>query len=112
LRADDPARDAGLLHEHVAPYAAAMTTLVDEGLATTGRAIVPDVHSYPTAPLPYELHGAGPRPPVCLRTDAFHTSPELPAAARAVFRDTGVDSPFAGCHIPPRHDTGIPRCSA
>ncbi len=52
---------------------------------------------------PYELHGTGPRPPVCLGTDAFHTPPELTEAARAAFAgcgETGLDSPFAGTYVP------------
>lgn len=112
LRADDPARDEALLQEHLHPYAAAMTTLADERLAATGRAIVLDVHSYPTVRLPYELHGDGPRPPVCLGTDAFHTPPALIAAARAAFGSfpIGLDSPFRGCYVPLKHyhrDPGV-----
>jgi N-formylglutamate amidohydrolase len=61
------------------------------------------VHSYPAAPLPYELHAAGPRPAVCLGTDAFHTPPRLAEAAREAFAacgETGLDSPFAGTYVP------------
>ncbi|KHD78800.1 N-formylglutamate amidohydrolase [Actinoplanes utahensis] len=112
LRPDDPARDAGLLKTYLEPYAEAMATLVDERLAATGRAIVLDVHSYPTERLPYELHGDGPRPPVCLGTDSFHTPPELVAAARAVFPDTALDSPFAGCYVPLRHLRRNPEVAA
>jgi N-formylglutamate amidohydrolase len=80
-----------------------MAQAVAGRLAATGRAVIIDVHSYPTAPLPYELHGSGPRPPVCLGTDAFHTPPELTEAARKAFADcggTGLDSPFAGTYVP------------
>ncbi|SDT44842.1 N-formylglutamate amidohydrolase [Actinoplanes derwentensis] len=102
LRADDPVRDAALLHDHFQPYASAMTRLVDERLAATGQACVIDVHSYPTVRLPYELHG-GPRPPVCLGTDDFHTPPALIGAARAAFPQTALDTPFAGCYVPLKH---------
>lgn len=51
-----------LLDRYFHPYARAMTEAVDERLAATGRAVVIDVHSYPSTALPYELHGAGPRP--------------------------------------------------
>ncbi|MGQ4425281.1 N-formylglutamate amidohydrolase, partial [Streptomyces violaceoruber] len=57
----------------------------------------------PAQPLPYELHGGGPRPPVCLGTDAFHTPPGLLAAAREAFApcgETGLDSPFSGTYVP------------
>lgn len=106
LRTDDPLRDAVLLKEHFFPYAEAMTTLVDERLAGTGRAVVLDVHSYPTVRLPYELHGDGPRPAVCLGTHPMHTPAWLTAAARTAFApigDVGLDSPFAGCYVPLKH---------
>ncbi|MEV5880432.1 N-formylglutamate amidohydrolase [Streptomyces sp. NPDC052101] len=92
-----------LLARYFRPYARAMTEAVADRLAATGRAVVIDVHSYPAEPLPYELHGDGPRPPVCLGTDAFHTPPELARAARAAFAvcgETGLDSPFAGTYVP------------
>ncbi|MGW1958424.1 N-formylglutamate amidohydrolase [Streptomyces sp. NPDC001920] len=92
-----------LLERYFRPYAKAMTQAVADRLAATGRAVVIDVHSYPSAPLPYELHGEGPRPPVCLGTDSFHTPPELLAAAREAFAPcggTGLDSPFSGTYVP------------
>ncbi|MBL1087356.1 N-formylglutamate amidohydrolase [Streptomyces actinomycinicus] len=92
-----------LLARWFRPYAAAMREAVAGRLAATGRAVIIDVHSYPSEPLPYELHGSGPRPPVCLGTDAFHTPPELTEAARKAFAgcgETGLDSPFAGTYVP------------
>ncbi|WP_329235415.1 N-formylglutamate amidohydrolase [Streptomyces sp. NBC_01460] len=95
-----------LLDRYFHPYAAAMTAAVDERIAATGRAVVIDVHSYPSAALPYELHGTGPRPPVCLGTDGFHTPPGLLARAEAAFAGfggTGLDSPFPGTYVPLEH---------
>lgn len=92
-----------LLERYFRPYARAMSEAVADRLAATGRAVIIDVHSYPTEPLPYELHGGGPRPPVCLGTDAFHTPPELTEAARKAFAacgGIGLDSPFAGTYVP------------
>jgi N-formylglutamate amidohydrolase len=92
-----------LLERWFRPYARAMTEAVADRLATAGRAVIIDVHSYPTAPLPYELHAEGPRPAVCLGTDAFHTPPRLAEAAREAFAacgETGLDSPFAGTYVP------------
>jgi N-formylglutamate amidohydrolase len=92
-----------LLERFFHPYARAMTKAVTDRLAATGRAVIIDVHSYPSAPLPYELHATGPRPPVCLGTDAFHTPPELTEAARKAFTvcgETGLNSPFAGTYVP------------
>ncbi|WP_430786263.1 N-formylglutamate amidohydrolase [Actinoplanes sp. G11-F43] len=103
LRDDDPERDKVLLRDHFRPYAEAMTALVDKRLTATGRAYVIDVHSYPTERLRYELHGDGPRPPVCLGTDRFHTPAGLVAAGRAAFPESALDSPFAGCYVPLKH---------
>ncbi|MGP3636015.1 N-formylglutamate amidohydrolase [Streptomyces sp. 24-1644] len=104
-----------LIDRYFHPYAEAMTAAVDARLAATGRAVVIDVHSYPTAPLPYELHGAGPRPPVCLGTDAFHTPPGLLAEAEkafAGFGGTGLNSPFPGTYVPLKHYGEDPRVTA
>ncbi|MFF4568486.1 N-formylglutamate amidohydrolase [Streptomyces sp. NPDC001410] len=92
-----------LIERYFRPYAQAMTEAVAGRLAATGRAVVIDVHSYPGQALPYELHGTGPRPPVCLGTDAFHTPPELREAAWKAFSacgETGLDSPFSGTYVP------------
>ncbi|MFI8203010.1 N-formylglutamate amidohydrolase [Streptomyces sp. NPDC085937] len=94
---------APLVERYFHPYARAMTEAVAGRLAVTGRCVIVDVHSYPSAPLPYELHGDGPRPEVCLGTDPFHTPPALLAAAREAFApcgETGLDSPFAGTYVP------------
>ncbi|MGW4052366.1 N-formylglutamate amidohydrolase [Streptomyces sp. NPDC004779] len=104
-----------LIERYFEPYARAMTEAVDDRLAATGRAVLVDVHSYPSRALPYELHGAGPRPPVCLGTDAFHTPAWLLEAAREAFAGcggTGVDSPFAGTYVPLRHYGRDPRVTA
>ncbi|MBT1187705.1 N-formylglutamate amidohydrolase [Streptomyces sp. CJ_13] len=104
-----------LIERYFHPYARALTDAVEERLAAVGRAVIIDVHSYPTKALPYELHGDGPRPPVCLGTDAFHTPPALLDAARrafAGFGGTGLDSPFAGTYVPLRHYGKDPRVSA
>ncbi|MEV7106168.1 N-formylglutamate amidohydrolase [Streptomyces atroolivaceus] len=102
-----PGADAEpLLDRYFHPYARAMTAAVDDRLTATGRAVVIDVHSYPATALPYELHGAGPRPPVCLGTDGFHTPPGLLARAEAAFSGfggTGLNSPFSGTYVPLKH---------
>ncbi|MFD7135661.1 N-formylglutamate amidohydrolase [Streptomyces sp. NPDC059894] len=117
---EEPLRPAGfdgraLVGEYFEPYAAAMTDAVAERLAAVGRAVVVDVHSYPTERLPYELHGDGPRPPICLGSDGFHTPPELLSHAErafAGFGGTGVDSPFAGAYVPLEYYGKDPRVSA
>ncbi|MFF3961395.1 N-formylglutamate amidohydrolase [Streptomyces griseorubiginosus] len=101
-----------LIARYFRPYARAMTYAVAERLDAVGRAVIIDVHSYPSEPLPYELHGEGPRPAVCLGTDPFHTPPELVAAAREAFGETGLDSPFSGTYVPLEFYGRDPRVSA
>ncbi|MFC7262533.1 N-formylglutamate amidohydrolase [Streptomyces lutosisoli] len=104
-----------LIDRYFHPYAQAMTAAVADRLAATGRAVVVDVHSYPTARLPYELHGDGPRPPVCVGTDSFHTPPELVALAEKAFAGlggVGIDSPFSGAYVPLRFYEREPRVAA
>ncbi|MFI5844322.1 N-formylglutamate amidohydrolase [Catenuloplanes sp. NPDC051500] len=104
LRDDNPSRDEELLATHFRPYAEGIADLVDRRLQATGRAVILDVHSYQTDRLPYELHGDGPRPAICLGVDDFHTPPWLLDAARSAFgTDTGINSPFAGTYVPLRH---------
>jgi N-formylglutamate amidohydrolase len=106
LREDDPAHVEDLLAAHFRPYAEAMTDLVDQRLAACGRAVIIDVHSYPRDRLPYERHGEGQRPAICLGTDAAHTPPALLDAARRAFSpcgDLAVNTPFAGCYVPLKH---------
>jgi N-formylglutamate deformylase len=106
LRADDPAHARLLIAEFFDPYAQALTDLVEDRLAATGRAVIIDVHSYPSRALPYELHAADGRPAVCLGTDSVHTPGRLVEAARTAFRGCGeiaLDTPFSGCYVPLRH---------
>ncbi|MFI2369371.1 N-formylglutamate amidohydrolase [Streptomyces sp. NPDC018833] len=104
-----------LVRRYFEPYAAAMTAAVDARLSAAGRAVVIDVHSYPTEPLPYELHAGGPRPPICLGTDPVHTPAGLLQAAQEAFSGfggTGLDSPFAGTYVPLKHYGRDERVSA
>ncbi|MHB9857583.1 N-formylglutamate amidohydrolase [Streptomyces sp. YIM S03343] len=97
---------APLIERYFHRYARAMADAVADRLASAGRAVILDIHSYPTRALPYELHGDGPRPVICLGTDAFHTPPGLLAAAQEAFGpvgDVGLDSPFSGTYVPLGH---------
>ncbi|WP_067711351.1 N-formylglutamate amidohydrolase [Nocardia yamanashiensis] len=104
-----------LLDTYFHPYARAMTDLVADRLAATGSAVILDVHSYPSRSLPYELHADGPRPPICLGTDDFHTPPALLDRARAclgVIGETATDAPFAGTYVPLDYYVTDPRVTA
>ncbi|WP_323791270.1 N-formylglutamate amidohydrolase [Nocardioides sp.] len=106
LRSPAPEERDLLIATYFEPYAAALATLVRQRLEHVGRVTVLDIHSYPKVALPYERHGDGPRPAVCLGTDSFHTSAPLVRAASAAFEpvvgtdDVGLDSPFGGCYVP------------
>jgi N-formylglutamate amidohydrolase len=106
LRADDPDHVEDLLTRHFHPYARAMTDLVNARLAAVGRAVVIDVHSYPSRALPYELHADGDRPAVCLGVDPCHTPGLLHEQAALAFSPVGdlaVNTPFAGAYVPLEH---------
>jgi N-formylglutamate amidohydrolase len=105
LREPDAAHEADLLDRFFHPYAEALADLVDRRLVACGRAVVIDVHSYPTGVLPYERHPDASRPPVCLGIDADHTPAWLEEAARAAFAgwDLAINEPFAGTYVPTRH---------
>jgi N-formylglutamate amidohydrolase len=103
LRADDPEHAEALLGSFYRPWAAAVQELVEDRLRATGRAVLLDVHSYPSRPLPYERHADDPRPAVCLGVDPVHTPSWLLAAARRAFGrlgPVGVDTPFRGTYVP------------
>jgi len=114
LRRPTPEGRRSLVATYFDPYAAALAGLVRGRLEAAGRVTILDVHSYPRVALPYELHGDGPRPQVCLGTDPFHTPTALRSAATAAFagvvgeREVGLDSPFAGCYVP-RDQHGVDR---
>jgi len=106
LRRRDPTRDARLVATYLQPYADALADLVDDRLAAVGRAVIVDVHSYPTVSLPYEMHADGQRPAVCLGVDSRHTPSWLLEAARATLAPLAgiaVNEPFAGTYVPLRH---------
>lgn len=107
LRSPDPVRDQRLMDGWFHPYSAAFTDLIDRTLADHGRAVVVDLHSFPSKPLPYELDQGARRPSICLGTDPFHTPPAMVHEAREVFEDAGWDvaenSPFGGSYVPLKH---------
>lgn len=106
IRADDPVHRGELLAAYYEPWGRSVAAAVDARLAATGRAVLLDVHSYPSTALPYELHADAPRPAVCLGTDPAHTPARLVAAARAAFAPlgtVGLNAPFAGTYVPLAH---------
>ena len=106
LRDDSAAHRAELIATLFEPYSQALADLVDDRLAATGRAVIFDLHSYPTNPLPYELYAKDERPLVCLGADDRHTPAGLLDAAREAFAALGsvaLNQPFRGTYVPLRH---------
>lgn len=99
-----PGTDTRTLIDSVyTPYAAAMTTLTQDRLDATGRAVIIDVHSYPQQPSAFEDPTLR-RPEICIGTDAFHTPDWVQAAALHTFTRLGYtvvfDEPYGGCYVP------------
>lgn len=112
LRLPDPAERGRLLDTWFRPYHAAITDVVGRHLDTSGRCAVVDVHSYPSAALPYERHAAAARPPLCVGTHPVHTPPAVRVLVADLADEAGLevafDAPFAGTFVPTAY-LGDPR---
>lgn len=105
LREDlSPASRASLMTQFYRPHHTALKEAVDDALATHGRCLVLDIHSFPSSPLPYEQDQDPDRPDICLGTDEFHTAPSLTRSAVKAFEEQGfsvqINRPFAGALVP------------
>lgn len=107
LRRIDPEQREQLLARHFHPYHAAFAAEVDQQLEHHGVCTIIDVHSYPRKALPYERHGADPRPPLCIGTHPVHTPHHLRATVAGIAESHGLcwafDVPFRGTFVPQRH---------
>jgi N-formylglutamate amidohydrolase len=105
LRAEPYPRRAELIDAYFRPYAATVTTAVENRLNACGRAIVIDLHSYPEKPSAFE-EAAASRPSLCVGTDSRHTPGWLTAAARGAFASLGEmseNTPYSGTYVPLRY---------
>jgi N-formylglutamate deformylase len=77
---------------------------VNSELATIGRALIIDCHSFPAIPLPCDMSQAIPRPDFCIGTDAFHTPDSLVQVAKkeidGMGYTVGINQPYAGSIVP------------
>ncbi|MEO7363740.1 MAG: N-formylglutamate amidohydrolase [Gemmatimonadaceae bacterium] len=100
----DAAARAELLTRYYRPHHAALMSAVRESLRDNGRSLVVDCHSFPSAPLPYELDQRAERPDICVGTDSFHTPNSLTDEVCGLFRAKGftidVNRPFGGSIVP------------
>lgn len=116
IRADSPVITERLVERYFKPYALAMEEAVSELLDTKGSAFIVDLHSYPSEPLPYELHAEGDRPDICLGFDDYHISPEVVEVIKKELESSGYrvgfNSPFAGTYVPLKFYGRDPRVSS
>jgi len=103
---DEKTRQA-LVTAYYLPHHRRLSEAVEAAVGRWGSCLVVDCHSFPSSPLPYELHQSPERPEICLGTDAFHTPAPLAAVAMGLFRDAGfqveVNRPFSGALVPEEH---------
>ena len=96
-----------LIDRYYRPHHSALLTLVDISLKRSGKALIVDCHSFPKAPLPYEMDQTKDRPQICVGVDEFHTPPELAELVAKGFQrsgySVGINRPFLGSIVPLSH---------
>lgn len=110
-RLRDLPADVSDLKRFFVDYSEAVTHLVERALAVHGRAVVLDVHSYPSQPQLHELHTDEPPPPLCVGFETFHCTPELRelvGRSFAAFRQ-GDNQTFHGAYVPLKYYLAEPR---
>jgi N-formylglutamate amidohydrolase len=106
-----PLRDApsceereALIQRFYEPHHEQFSLATESELSLHGRALILDCHSFPAAPLPYELDQDPNRPDICIGTDEYHTPQALVSAAQQAVADEGltcrINRPFAGTLVP------------
>lgn len=102
-----PEERTRLLGTYFHPYANAFGDLISQMLDRHGRCVILDGHSFPSAPLSYELDQQTERPHICLGTDDFHTPESLVRSIQALCVAQGLrveqNRPFAGTYVPLRY---------
>ena len=95
---------AYLLKHFYKAHHAALNNVTSRTHQQHNRAIIIDVHSYPSEPLPYESDHKKIRPEICIGTCDFHTPKTLADLLINEFTSAGFDvalnTPFAGVLIP------------
>jgi N-formylglutamate deformylase len=98
------------------PHHQRLTNLANAMIYQYGHALLIDVHSFPSRPLPYEPDQRKDRLDICLGTDEFHTPAALETSFRNAFVDQGfsvsTNFPFGGALVPMQHYGTDTRLSA
>ena len=99
-----PAERERLLEQWYRPHHATLRAAVSAAIDARGTCLIIDAHSFPSVPLPYEVHQDADRPDICIGTDDFHTPKELSETVVSLCRNAGwtvaVNKPFAGALVP------------
>lgn len=101
-----PERRAELIGRYYDPHHAALTDAVDESLTQTGKALILDLHSYPTR---FDFLGTKGKyaPDVCIGCDAFHADIAVLEKLVNWCYENGfscaVNNPFSGAVVPSKH---------
>lgn len=111
-----PAEREYLLSKWYRPHHALLTSAVDKALNEFQRALVIDVHSFPTLPLPYEKDLTAYRPEICIGLDSYHSIAEGIHELSRCFEmqgfEVGVNTPFSGAIVPAKHFRKVERVQA
>ena len=87
-----------------------------QALERAGTALILDLHSFPSAPLPTEASTVGIRLDICIGTDDFHTPPTLIDQFRNAFSQAGlrvaVNDRFSGTIVPSNFFRSDPRVNS
>jgi N-formylglutamate amidohydrolase len=102
-----------LIRRYYDPHHERLTRAVDDALEYAGRCLILDCHSFPSAPLPYELEQSSVRPDICVGTDEYHTPDWLVELATELSSGQGfrvlLNQPFSGALVPMAHYRKEPR---
>ena len=95
-----------ILQTYYDPHHEALTNAVQRALDKYNQCLIVDGHSFPAAPLPYELYQDAWRPDFCIGTDPYHTPDELVRIAIRFLKSrnysTAINTPFGGTLVPMR----------
>jgi len=105
-----------LIARYYRPHHRALLDAVEGELASRGKALIVDCHSFPSRPLPCDQDQTVPRPDFCIGTDLFHTPMKLASLAVHELQKSGykvdLNRPYAGAIVPMKFYGKDPRVSS
>ena len=95
-----------LLTKWYYPHHKKLSDAVDRSIDENWQAVIVDLHSFPSKPLPYEDDQEADRPEICIGTDNGHTSDDLRDAFYESFSKefkVAINRPFKGALVSLKH---------